>query len=133
MPVDEGDDDVLHVDVLVKLGTCPEEGVQRLQVELVGEHLEDVCQNLTKLHPIGQMDHITEQNFRPGWRHRGPVHKTPGQLAAQSYPVPSAADGFYSGLQGGASGLSHFVTFYIKFKLSFNLKHGQNSLAAIRG
>ena len=38
--VDECDDDVLDVDVLLQLSTRLQEQIQRLQVELVWEHLE---------------------------------------------------------------------------------------------
>lgn len=39
-PVYQGDDDVLHVHVLVQLCAGPQEGVQSLQVELIREHLQ---------------------------------------------------------------------------------------------
>ena len=38
-PVDEAADDALHIDVLVQLRARLQERGERLQVELVGEHL----------------------------------------------------------------------------------------------
>lgn len=38
-PVDERNDDVLHVDVLMELSTGAQERVERLEVKLVWEHL----------------------------------------------------------------------------------------------
>ena len=38
-PIDQGDDDVLHVDRLQEIGTGLQERVQRLEVELIGEDL----------------------------------------------------------------------------------------------
>ena len=37
--VDQRDDDVLYIDILLELGTRLEEGVESLEVELVGKHL----------------------------------------------------------------------------------------------
>ena len=40
VPVNESDNDVLDVDVLVQLSAGAQEGIERLQVELIGEDLE---------------------------------------------------------------------------------------------